>query len=255
MSVAKGTLMIDLLKPGHILRFNTCPGTIVSPMRGANDDNTMETLWPTTSNLGVVQAISHPNGPIRPIAADVAKRLRADLSVSAALSYSAPGLAMTSANRILGAENCDFVGYTDGRAHYTVSNNTVFSKDFSGCTMVAYTQGGVRRVAHAAASNVPHMNCRHAFMTTINGHGAVLIGWFKPFTAAEDNDRKMAAFQVITTYVGGNINRLTTFGVITAGNVPYSIDAFKPVGAGFGATDWVVTFVGPRALSGAWVVP
>jgi hypothetical protein len=249
--------MINLLKPGHILRFATCPGGIVSPSAAATagQDNTLETLWPTTSNLGAVQAYSHPSGPIGPIAADVAKRLRTGFKLSRVASYSSLGRAKTPANRLVGAENCHFVGYTDGKAHYINSASTVFSKDFSGCTMVAYTQGGVRRVAHAAASGVAAMNCRHAFMTTIQANGAVLIGWFKPFTAAADNGRKVAAYGAIGQHFGNNINKLTSFGVITAGNVPYSLDAFKPVGVGFGANDWVVTYVGPRALSGAWVVP
>jgi hypothetical protein len=248
--------MINLLKPGHVLRFATCPGGIVSPSAATTgQDNTLETLWPTTSNLGAVQAYSHPSGPIGPIAADVAKRLRTGFKLSRLASYSSLGRAKTPADRLVGAQVCHFVGYTDGKAHYINSTNTVFSKDFSGCTMVAYTQGGVRRIAHAAASSVPAMNCRHAFMTTIQANGAVLIGWFKPFTAAADNARKAATYRAVGQYFGNNINKLTTFGVITAANVPYSIDAFKPVGVGFGANDWVVTYVGQRALSGTWVVP
>ena len=152
-------------------------------------------------------------------------------------------------------QNCDFVGYTDGKAHYINSPNTVFRKDFSGCTMVVYTQGGIRRVAHAAASNVPAMNCRQAFMTTIQGHGAALVGWFKPYIQAENFARKASAFAVVTGYVGGNINRLTTFGVVSSTNAAYSLDAFKPAGGGFGANDWVVTHIAPCHLNPSWVVP
>lgn len=249
--------MLNLIKPGHVLRFGTDPGGIASPMIGVAElnNNALETLWPNASNLGLVQVLSHPSGPIATIAADVAKRLRAGASKSRTASYSAPGMALSSSNRAVGTQNCDFVGYTDGRAHYINSANTVFSKDFSGCTMVVYTQAGVRRVAHASASNVPKMNCRHAFMTTIQGNGAALVGWFKPFTDALDSGRKVTAFGVITGYVGGNINRLTTFGVITAGNLAYSLDAFKPLGNGFGANDWVVTYIAQIPLNAGWVVP
>lgn len=249
--------MFNQIKPGHVLRFGTDPGTIISPqaVAGAGNNNALETHWPTTSNLGLVQVLSHPSGPIGPIAADVAKRLRAGFSPSRLASYSARGLAVTAADRAVGSQTCDFVGYTDGKAHYINSANTVFSKDFSGCTMVVYTQGGVRRVAHAAASLVPAMNCKQAFMTTIQGNGAILIGWFKPYTQAADFPRKATAFGVITGYVGGNINRLTTFGVVTDANVAYSLDAFKPAGAGFGANDWVVTYIAPCPLNVVWAVP
>jgi hypothetical protein len=249
--------MFHQLKPGHVLRFGTDPGGIVSPpaVNDAVNDNTLETLWPAVSALGNVQAFSHPDGPIGNVAAAVAKGLRPGFSPSRLASYSALGRAVTASDRVIGAQNCDFVGYTDGKAHYINSANTVFSKDFSGCTMVVYTQGGIRRVAHAAASQVVRMNCKQAFMTTIQGNGAVLIGWFKPYTQAADLARKLAAFAVITGYIGGDINRLTTFGVITAANVPYSIDAFKPVGAGYGANDWVVTHVAQAVLDAGWAVP
>ena len=250
--------MFNLIKPGYVLRFGTNPGGIVSPqgVSGAVNDNSLETLWPNTSNLGLVQVLSHPSGPIGKVAAAVAKStLRAGGSIARSASYSGPGLAVTQADRLIGSQNCDFVGYTDGRAHYIVSANTVFSKDFSGCTMVVYTQAGIRRVAHAAASGVPHMNCRLAFMTTIQGNGALLVGWFKPFVAAIDSARKATAFGLITGYVGGNINKLTTFGVVTAGNVAYTLDAFQPVGVGYGANDWVVTYIATLPLNGGWVVP
>jgi hypothetical protein len=248
--------MFNQIKPGHVLRFGTDPGGIISPPAvGAHNNNALETLWPAASNLGLVQVLSHLSGPIGPIAADVAKRLRGGFSVSRLASYSAPGRGATAADRPVASQICDFVGYTDGKAHYINSANNVFSKDFSGCTMVVYTQAGVRRVAHAAASAVPAMNCKQAFMTTIQGNGAILIGWFKPYTQAADFARKANAFGIITGYIGGNINRLTTFGVITAGNVAYSLDAFKPVGAGFGANDWVVTYIAPCPLNVGWVVP
>ena len=249
--------MLNLLKPGHILRFGTCPGGINSPAANnpENNNNALEILWPTISNLGAVQAISHPDGAIGPIAARAATRLRDGWRVSRAASYSAIGRARTPANRQVGAQNCDFVGYTDGKAHYVNSANTVFSKDFSGCTMVVYTQGGVRRVAHAAASRVPMMNCKQAFMNTIQANGAVLQGWFKPYPMANDLPRKLATYQLFAADMNNNINNLTTFGVITAGNVPYTVDAFKPAGAGMGANDWVVTHVQQATLNLAWVVP
>lgn len=215
----------------------------------------METPWPANlaSSLGVVQALSHPTGPIGAIAADVATRQRAGFSISRLVSYSEQGRARTPGDRLVGARNCDFVGYTDGKAHYIESTNTVFSKDFSGCTMVVYRKNGMRRVAHVAASAVPAMNCKQAFMETIQNDGAQLIGWFKPFTN-DDNQRKINTFMAVTGYIADDIKRLTTFGIITDGNVAYSLDAFKPVEAGLRVNEWVVTHVRQHELNRGWVV-
>lgn len=70
--------MFNKMKPGHILRFGTCPSTIHSPpgiQDVLNNDNTRETFWPNASNLGMVQCFSRPTGPIGPIAS-IATRLR-----------------------------------------------------------------------------------------------------------------------------------------------------------------------------------
>ena len=129
----------------------------------------------------------------------------------------------------------------------------MFSKDFSGCLMVVYSIGGQRHVAHAAASNVATMNCKQPFLTTIQGLHAVLGGWFRPFVSALHSGRKANAFVVIGKYVGNNINNLTTFGVVTAAGLAYSIDAFKP--SGIPGNDWVVTDITPQALTPTFVAP
>lgn len=249
--------MFNLIKPGHVLRFGTCPSTIISPQGAANpttNNNTLATLWPTTSNLGLVQCLSQPSGAIGPIAAAVATQLRTTPgSVGRSTSYSAAGRLLTASNRPIGQVTCDFVGYVDGQSNYILSAQTVFSKDFSGCLMVAYTIGGNRHVAHAAASAVPPMNCKQAFLTTIQGLGANLTGWFRPFVSATDSGRKANAFGTIGQYIGNNINNLTTFGVITAAGLAYSIDAFKPTG--INGNDWVVTDVSAKVLSQSWVAP
>jgi len=246
--------MFHQIKPGHVLRFEVDPGGIASPGAAAalhRQDISLETPWPTTSsNLGIVQVLSHTSEPIGKIAADVAKKL--DFSLTRLTLYSRPEPTATPVGQMLGFQNCDFVGYTDGKAHYINSNNSVFSKDFSGCTMVVYTQAGERRVAHVAASADREMNCKQAFMTRIRNNGAELIGWFKPYDA-EDFARKMSAFGVISKYVGGDINRLTTFGVVTAANMAYSLDAFKPVGVG--TNNWVVTYIALCHLNRDWNVP
>jgi hypothetical protein len=144
------------------------------------------------------------------------------------------------------------VGYVDGQSNYIQSTQTVFSKDFSGCVMVDYTIGGQRHVAHAAASAVPQMDCKQAFLTTLQGLHATLNGWFRPFISARDSARKANAFGVIGQYVGHQINNLTTFGVITQNGLAYSVDAFKP--AGIAGNDWVVTDVTPYPMSHSWVV-
>jgi hypothetical protein len=247
--------MFNLMKPGHVLRFGTCPSTILSPP-GANtsntNDNTLATAWPTTSNLGLVQCLSHPSGAIGPIAAEVATRLRTTPgSLARSASYSGPGRFFKKSDRPVGSLNCDFVGYVDGQSNYIQSAQTVFSKDFSGCLMVAYTIAGQHYVAHAAASNVPRMDCKQAFLTTIQGMHATLIGWFRPFVSNPDSNRKVNAYGVIKNYIGKNINNLTTFGVVTQAGQAYSIDAFKP--SGVGGNDWVVTDVSPKVMSQSWI--
>ena len=97
------------------------------------------------------------------------------------------------------------------------------------------------------------MNCKQAFLTTIQGNGAVLAGWFRPFVSALHSGRKANAFAVVGQYLGNNINNLTTFGVVTAGNQAYSIDAFKPVGVA--GNDWVVADITSHVLSASWVAP
>jgi hypothetical protein len=248
--------MFNLMKPGHILRFATCPSTIVSPAGAKNpalNNNTVATAWPATSNLGLVQCLSHPSGNIGPIAADIATHLRTTPgSAARTLGYSPVGRAIVSSDRLVGSVTCDFVGYVDGQSNYIQSAQTVFSKDFSGCLMVAYTIGGQRHVAHAAASNVPAMDCKQAFLNTLQGLHAVLIGWFRPFVSALDSGRKANAFGVAGKYMGQNINNLTTFGVVTQTGEAYSVDAFKPAGAG--GNDWVVTDVSAKVMSQNWNV-
>jgi hypothetical protein len=249
--------MFNLMKPAHVLRFGTCPSTIVSASgaeASEKNDNTLATAWPATSNLGLVQCLSHPSGNIGDIAADVATHLRTTPgSKSRTVSYSAPGRFLTASNRAVGSQQCDFVGYVDGQSNYIQSLRTVFSKDFSGCLMVVYTIAGQRHVAHAAASMVPTMNCKQAFLTTIQGMHAVLGGWFRPFVSNRDSARKANAFGVIGQYIGHRINSLTTFGVVTDAGQAYSIDAFKP--NGIAGNDWVVTDVSPHALSQSWIAP
>jgi len=244
--------MYNLIKPGHVLMFSTCPQTINSPPV-ANFDNTAVTLWPNAATLGNVRCVSHPSGEIGKIAAKVAVEMRGPAIASRSLSYSGIGRAMTDANRTIGQDVCDFVGYVDGCSYYTPSNRTVFSKDFSGCIMAAYTVAGQRRVAHAAASSVPEMDCKQGFLTAIQGQAANLHGRFRPFVDANDGARRFNAYNAIKNFVGNNPYAITTFGVMTAGNVAYAIDAFKPTAGPPGA--WVVTYCGTRTTSISFVYP
>ncbi len=222
--------------------------------------------WPNTSQLGLVQCVSHPSGGIGAIAADVATHLRTTPgSKSRTLGYSGVGRALGASDRAVASETCDFVGYADGQSNYIQSTRTVFSKDFSGCLMVVYSIGGQRRVAHAAASAVPTMDCKQAFLNTIRAQGAVLGGWFKPFVDTRDGARKFNTFAAISKYVG-SINALTTFGVITQAGLAYSIDAFQPTKAAavpknhigqipqliVGKGAWVVTDVTAIPMSQGW---
>jgi hypothetical protein len=252
--------MFNLIKPGHVLRFGTDPYTIASPQgSNVNNDNTLETAWPNTSNLGLVQCISHPDGAIGKIAAEVATKLRGPSSISRAASYSDIGRFVTASNRAVGSVNCDFVGYTDGKTNYIHTNAPAFSKDFSGCLFVLYSVNGQRRVAHAASSGRPDMDCKQAFLNTLQAQHAILHGWFRPFQLAVDGGPKAVEYGLISQYVANQINNLTTFGVITAAGVPYAINAFKPRTAGnYGGVmpgnDWIVTSVSQKAMSQSWIV-
>lgn len=118
--------------------------------------------------------------------------------------------------------------------------------------MVVYTVGGQRRVAHAASSQVRSMDCKQAFLNTLQVTGATLHGWFRPYLDAKDFNRKSNAFKLLINYMGGNINKLTTFGIVTGMNRAYSVDAFKPTG--IGGNDWVVTHVSHKTLKIRWIV-
>lgn len=246
--------MFSDIKPGHVLKFGTDPATIVSPKGAKNptlNDNTLATPWPSTSDLGNVRLMSHPSGLTGDIAAVLANKLRPGIGLTRAISYSAAGRNMTAADRVLGSVSADFVGYVDGQSNFIASTKTVFSKDFSGCLMVAYLHNGQRHVAHAAAQSVPQMDCKQAFLDTLRAMNATLLGWCRPFVLS-DSGRKAKAFEVAKQYMGSQINNLVTFGVITAANRGYAIDAFKPVGGGAG--EWIVTYAAPAQMKTAWTV-
>lgn len=244
--------MFNFMKPGHVLRFGICPSTKIPPggvVQQEGNDNAAETRWPVERNLGLVQCLSHPSGNIGAIAADVAKHLRTTPgSISRTAGYSRPGrLLMRRSDRVVGQVSCDFVGYVDGQTNYIESARTVLSKDFSGCLMVEYIRDGQRRVAHAAASRVPEMDCRQAFLRQLQRTGATLNGWFRLFVDTTDGGRKVNTFQAVSRYIGGNVNNLVTFGVVTAEGQAYSIDAFKP--DGILGNDWVVCHVSQKNMS------
>ncbi len=244
--------MYNNIRPGYVLRFNgTNPWTIHSPQGsgGVGNDNTLITAWPNVSNLGLVECFSHPSGAIAAAAAAVAKGMRPGFSIGRAASYSAPGQFLTQSNRPIGAENCNFVGYVDGETNQIQSGATVFSKDFSGCLMIAYTHNGNRHVAHASASQVASMDCKQSSLDTLQNMGATLIGWFKPFVQAQDINSKLAGFNAAKGYCE-QIDHLTTFGIITSGNLAYSVDAFYP--KKIGGNEWVVTAVRSKPMSQSW---
>lgn len=118
--------------------------------------------------------------------------------------------------------------------------------------MVVYNFEGQRRVAHAAASSVPKMDCKQEFLNTPKSKKATLNGWFKPFVDSRDGARKVQTFGSIAQYIGHNPHKLVTFGVITQNAQAYSLEAFKP--DGIPGNDWVVTEVTPHAMSREWKV-
>jgi hypothetical protein len=251
--------MFDLIKPGYVLRFGVSPSTIHSPPGGdsGNNDNTLITPWPNDrKHLGVVRCLSHVTGALEPICAIVATSLRTEGSPrKRAISYSAFG---SKVREITGRQNvqigqvaADFVGYVDGKSMSLASEAIVFSKDFSGCLMAVYQLNGHRYVAHVAASLDKKMDCKQAFLDTLRHQGATLVGWFQPYHGEDDLNRKLAAFAVITGYVGGAIDKFVTFGVVD-GNRGYTIDAFRPVGSD--GMSWVVTYIAPKPMSQEWTV-
>lgn len=248
--------MFNDIKPGHVLKFlGTDPATIISPPGATNsalNDNTLIKNWPMVSTLGTVKCISHPSGACAAASAAVAKGMRTSgYGITRGASYSALGQLVTASNRLIGQVNADFVGYVDGESNQIASTSTVFSKDFSGCLMVCYTIAGIRYVAHSAASQVATMDCKQAFLTRLQALGAINLHWFKPYVSTVDVGRKLQAYNVIKSYIK-QIDELTTFGVMTSTDQGYSIDAFKPFGAG--GNEWVVTACVPKATSGAWIV-
>jgi hypothetical protein len=86
--------MFNQIKPGHVLRFGTDPGGIVSPSAVHIDNNNgAGDALADHEQPGTLQVLSHPDGPIGTIAADVATRLRPGFSLSRQVSYSGLGRA------------------------------------------------------------------------------------------------------------------------------------------------------------------
>lgn len=189
---AKGSAspVFNQIKPGYVFEFGVCPSTIISPPALANKlDNTRIEPWPDHLRaLGGVRCLSHPLGTSADAAAFVANNIRTGGDAGArARSYSPAGnlaRAVTFRRNVtIGNATADFVGYIEGQSNYVESQRTVFSKDFSGCLMVAFNRNGTRCVAHVAASLEPTSDCKHTFLHALSNHiGAHydLIGWFQP---------------------------------------------------------------------------
>jgi hypothetical protein len=244
--------MFNLIKPGYVLRFGTCPSSLKANLGSRNTTFQVSQQWPKSSTLGNVSLISHPSGPIADICSAVATGMRGPASNSRSASYSKVGnlaRAVTgNANVPIGHVTGDFVGYIDGITNFIQSPNAAFSMDFSGCLMVVYTVNGVRHVAHAAASSVQNMDCKQVFLDEINNDPTKqLVGWFKPFTDAADGAGKFNRVQAVMKYIG-KVDDLTTFGVVS-GNQAYAIEAFKPKGIALQGNDWIITNITPKVMS------
>jgi hypothetical protein len=168
--------MINLIKPGYVLRFGVDPSTIISPSYAFKnaDGNTVKRasqtshLWTAANSLGNVSVFSHASGALAE-ACSLAAGMRSGISITRAASYSKLGTAYRASQGTqdvaIGNDTADFVGYSDCYTNYTPSAGLCFSKDFSGCLMVAYRENGVRFVAHAAANSNPDEDCKQAFLT------------------------------------------------------------------------------------------
>src|ERR1043165_2164700 len=161
--------MLNLIKPGYVLRFGTCPSTVISPSWTGVAHQTAQ-AFPNTP-LGNVTCLWNPSGNINAISKDVFNNLASYTDRAASYFWA------STQDVQIGAATADFVGYTDGYTNCIQSNNMVFSKDFSGCLMVSYDIAGVRHVAHAAANATPTMDCKQAFLTWLQGQHAALVGW------------------------------------------------------------------------------
>jgi len=242
--------MFDLIKPGYVLRFGAAPA---QPEGNLLTGNTTIHNWGIgRQDLNGIRCISHSSS-IGKICSAVANHFRQGGNVkSRSASYSYMGRRFRQVtfrqNHTIGQVNADFVGYCDGQTNFVNSTRTVLSKDFSGCLMVVYTDTNVRRVAHVASSGVPHMDCKHSFLDhLLHDNNSRLIGWFQPFVGARDNDRKVptATWLINNNYVT-DVNCIVTFGVITAANVAYTFDAFRPRNMG---NDWIVTHTAHKVMS------
>jgi hypothetical protein len=258
--------MVNLIKPGYVLRFGVDPSTILSPKNtlinvdGNTNDLPYQTshLWRAANSLGNVSVFSHASGALAE-ACSLAAGMRAGISMTRAASYSKLGTAYRASQGTqdvaIGNANADFVGYSDGYTNYTPSAGLCFSKDFSGCLMVAYRENGVRYVAHAAANQNDDLDCKQAFLTELQNKNATMIGWFRPFIREVDNAAKTTAMLKAQKYLNNNFYNFTTFGVITAQNLAYAITAFKPVSLNLGTNDWVVTNVASKVMDVSFICP
>jgi hypothetical protein len=249
--------MINLIKPGYVLRFGVDPSTIPSPQHRGHDFQSSH-LWGGVNSLGNVSVFSHASGTLAE-ACSLAAGMRSGISITRPTSYSGLGTytrEVTGRQDVaIGNATADFVGYTDCFTNYTPSNGLCFSKDFSGCLMVAYTYNGNRFVAHAAANSNTDNDCKQAFLTHLQNIGAIMLGWFRPYVEALDGAAKMTAMVKAKKYVNNNFYNFSTFGVITAANQGYSITAFRPVSLNLANNDWVVTNVTPKAMTVSFNFP
>ncbi|MBL4798814.1 MAG: hypothetical protein JKY50_15465 [Oleispira sp.] len=119
------------------------------------------------------------------------------------------------------AAKINFMPHTPGGVNYYETNGDVMSGNFTGCVMSTYQVGGKRRVAHVHTGTDagPNRCCKTFMKGLIAQPSHTSLNNFKPFDGARDVT-KATAICVSSSF---GANGCVTFGLVTAGNKPYSI--------------------------------
>ena len=115
----------------------------------------------------------------------------------------------------------NFMPHAPGGVNYYETSGDVMSGNFTGCVMSTYSVGGKRRVAHVhtGVDAGPNRCCKAFMKGLITGASHTSVNNFKPFDGGRDSVKGVE----ICRSSSFGANGCVTFGLVTAGNKPYSI--------------------------------
>ena len=119
------------------------------------------------------------------------------------------------------AAKVNFMPHAPGGINYYETSGDVMSGNFTGCVMSTYSVGGKRRVAHVHTGTDagPKKCCKTLMKDLISGATYTSVNNFKPF----DGGRDITKATAICRSSSFGANGCVTFGLVTAGNKPYTI--------------------------------